>query len=604
MQKEVKLQEIKNNIKKYYQYSQALHHFTNLVAQTTNAKDKIAYYICLDGFATRLSNYCLSLYEEVSTDNIEFYKGNSNRIYLRGCLESCLIINILSVRPHLTQNFMNNLTYDVVRINNVYNNSSNSRFELYKEFYNVTLEGKPQKRFGWLPRFKGKKALSMSDLLNYININDESKKHYYEMLIRSADNFSHPSFYIPRTVLSKNTEKNIQDIEILTNKNGILNECIQIISDFLKNFFELNSNIRISSMLDAILNDENQILNKQMTFLQVNDYILGVNNDITYLDAANFFKNRLDIDRKLKMRNNNYPIYISKISTNLNTLALSILKTSKSHFHKNIALLLLDAKFRIDDLFKAYYDFDLLSFYTQIRFLIEFVVTVNILINEDNERNKIYYIHQYIKGYQAKFTIKNFLSSQNVKINDEVNQAFAEETEKYQKSIDLIIDYYKKFHNRDIDRNNAVRLNAWALYLKGLDNDYILNLPSLLSFSVTGLMNGINEELEQYNIHINIIDYVLGLYEESCAYSHVTPYAWVNNIKLYKNRTSFKEQFLIMLMLLLELFKELEGRLAEDIETFDKMGIKNAFDDLYDNYQNLIIPFLNDFINQYVKNKH
>lgn len=601
MQKELKVLEIKKNIKKYYQYSQALHHFTNLVAQTTNAKDKIAYYICLDGFATRLSNYCLSLYEEISNENIEFYKGNSNRIYLRGCLESCLILSILSVRPHLAQNFMNNLTYDVVRINNVYNNSSNSRFELYKEFYNVVLEGKPQKRFGWLPRFKGKKALSMSDLLNYINLDDESKKHYYEMLIRSADNFSHPSFYIPRTVLSKNTDKNVQDIEILTNKNGILNECIHIISDFLKNFFEVNTNIKISSMLDEILNDELQDTNKPLTFLQVNDFILGANNDINNLEAANFFKKRLDIDRKLKMRNNSYPIPISKISASLNNLAIAILKTSKSHFHKNIALLLLDAKFRIDDLFKAYYDFDLLSFYTQVRFLIEFVVTINILTNEDNERNKIYYIHQYIKGYQAKFTIKNFLSSQNVKVDEEVNRVFSEETEKYQKSIDLIIDYYKKFHNRDVDRNNAVRLNAWALYLRGLDNDYILNLPSLLSFSVTGLMNGINEELKQYNIHINITDYVLGLYEESCAYSHVTPYAWVNNIKLYKNRTSFKEQFLIILMLLLEVFKELDERLTEDPMTSDKENIRKVIDDLYDNYQELIIPFLNDFISQYVK---
>ena len=183
MEQTQKLNEIRKNIKRYYQYAQALRHFTNLIAQTTNAKDKISYYICLDGFATRLSNYCLSLYEEITNENVAFHKGNSNKIYIRGCLESCLIISILVSRPKLTVNFMNNLTYDVVRINNVYKNSSNYRFELYKEFYNVVLEGKPQKRFGWLPRLKGKKALNMSDLLNYINIEDEGKRNYYEMLI-------------------------------------------------------------------------------------------------------------------------------------------------------------------------------------------------------------------------------------------------------------------------------------------------------------------------------------------------------------------------------------------------------------------------------------
>ena len=117
---------------------------------------------------------------------------------------------------------------------------------------------------------------------------------------------------------------------------------------------------------------------------------------------------RIDVERKLKMRNATYPISINKITNDLHELALTLLKTEDSHYHKNLALLTLDSKFRIDDLFKAYYDFDLLSFYTQVRYLIEFVVTLNILTMESNERNKIYYIHQYIKGYQAKTTIKNF----------------------------------------------------------------------------------------------------------------------------------------------------------------------------------------------------
>ena len=598
MEQTQKLNEIRKNIKRYYQYAQALRHFTNLIAQTTNAKDKISYYICLDGFATRLSNYCLSLYEEITNENVAFHKGNSNKIYIRGCLESCLIISILVSRPNLTVNFMNNLTYDVVRINNVYKNSSNYRFELYKEFYNVVLEGKPQKRFGWLPRLKGKKALNMSDLLNYINIEDEGKRNYYEMLIKSSDNFSHPSFYIPRTVLSNNFDKNIQDIEIITSEHGIINECIHIIDDFIKEFFETNSKIRISEILYNIINGNISSKCQPLTFLQANDYILGVDSNITSLDVANFFMKRIDVERKLKMRNSTYPISIEKITNGLHELALTLLKTENSHYHKNLALLTLDSKFRIDDLFKAYYDFDLLSFYTQVRYLIEFVVTVNILTMENNERNKIYYIHQYIKGYQAKTTIKNFLSTQEIAKNSLINKVFEEETTKYNQSIDYIIDYYKKYYNKDVDRNNVIRLNGWALYLSGLENEYILNLPSLLNFSVSSLTSGINEELSQYGINIAITDYVLGLYEESCAYSHVTPYAWVNNIKLYKFRSSYKEQFLIILIILLEIFKEIDLRLKNDEKTVNIDKIRNIISDMYQNYQELIIPFINHFINE------
>ena len=599
MDTQSKILEIQRNIKRYYQYSQALHHFTNLIAQTTNAKDKIAYYICLDGFATRLSNYCLSLYEEIIAENIAFHKGNSNKIYIRGCLESCLIISILISRPNLTVNFMNNLTYDVVRINNVYKNSSSLRFNLYKEFFNVVLEGKPQKRFGWLPRFKGKKALNMSDLLNYINIESESKKQYYEMLIKSSDNFSHPSFYIPRTVLSNNFDRNILDIEVITNENGIINECIHIIDNFLRNFFETNTNLRIADILAHIVDGNINSSCKPLTFLQTNDYILGVDDtSISSIDVANFFMKRIDIDRKLKMRSTTYPPQISNISNYLSNLGHTILKTKDSYYHKNLGLLLLDAQYRVDDLFKAYYDFDLLSFYTQVRYLIEGIVTINVLTNEDNERNKVYYIHQHIKGYQARTTIKNFLSAETNTKTSTLNKVFEDETTKYHQSIDYIVDYYKKIFSKDVDKNNIVRLNGWALYLNGLDNEYILNLPSLLNFSVNSLTSGINNELQQYGMNIAITDYVLGLYEESCAYSHVTPYAWVNNIKLYKNRNSFKEQFLIILIIFLELFREIDEKLKTDTKTKEIDEINKILDDLHENYENMIIPFINDFIAQ------
>jgi len=594
MNEESEIEKIMLNISKYYQYSQTLHHYTNLIAQTTNAKDKIAYYICLDGFATRLSNYCLSIYDEILNQDLDFQKANSNRIYLRGCLESCLIINILLSRPQLTQNFMNNLTYDVVRINNVYANSSKSRFFLYREFYNITLEGKPQKRFGWLPRYKGKKALNMSDLLNYISFENEDKRNYYEMLIRSADNFSHPSFYIPRAVLDKNKTNKHKELDILTNKSGILYECVHIINHFIKEFL----NPRVAQVLNEIINNECLESTNKVSFIDVNDYILGANSTLNHCDIANFFKKRINIEKKIKLRNNVYPHQINSISNKLLTLGKTTLRTKDSFLHRNIGLLLLDARLRIDELFKAYYDFDLLSFYTQVRYVIEFVVTINILLNEDNERNKIYYIHQYIKGYQARNTIKNFVFKHSKIIAEQLNNITDNDYEQYQKSIDLIVDYYKNVHNKEVDRNNAVRLNAWALYLKGLDNEYVLNLPSLLSFSVSNLMENVNKELDQYNLNINITKYILGLYEESCAYSHVTPYAWVNNIKLYKNRNSFREQFLFVLLLLLEIYKEIDESLIENEKTVQKDLIEKISEEIFEYSEEIIVPFLNEYINE------
>ena len=56
---------------------------------------------------------------------------------------------------------------------------------------------------------------------------------------------------------------------------------------------------------------------------------------------------------------------------------------------------------------------------------------------------------------------------------------------------------------------------------------------------------------------MNIADFVQGYYEESCAYSHVTPYAFFNSLKIYGSNALIKEQFVVINLLIVQLYSKI-----------------------------------------------
>ena len=148
--------ELKLNVKKYFCFALAIKYYSNLLMQVEESKKFTAYFICLDNYAERLIAYTTFTYADLQVKNsLILPKSDANRIYLRGCLESCFIINILLKNYDLSSKFLSNIKADIKKINYAYKDSSKNRKEIYSEYYTEDLENiNYERRYSWLPRYK------------------------------------------------------------------------------------------------------------------------------------------------------------------------------------------------------------------------------------------------------------------------------------------------------------------------------------------------------------------------------------------------------------------------------------------------------------------
>ena len=90
----------------------------------------------------------------------------------------------------------------------------------------------------------------------------------------------------------------------------------------------------------------------------------------------------------------------------------------------------------------------------------------------------------------------------------------------YEEHILEIGKYYQEKFNQEIERSKILRLNGWSLYLNKHQNDFVPNAPDFIKYLIQDHMN--NEQIENF---------VLGLFEESNAFLHITPYAIYTSAK-------------------------------------------------------------------------
>jgi hypothetical protein len=86
--------------------------------------------------------------------------------------------------------------------------------------------------------------------------------------------------------------------------------------------------------------------------------------------------------------------------------------------------------------------------------------------------------------------------------------------QKYESYIKEVERYYSERFDQQVERNKILRLNGWALFLEKHKNDYVPNAPDFIRFLINDHYN--KPEIENF---------VLGLFEESNAFLHITPYA-------------------------------------------------------------------------------
>ena len=422
-------------------------------------------FVCLNGFIDNSKNYIYSVYEDLTDNenstNIIYAKSNSNRALIRNCLEATLLLYIFTHNPEYCDKYLETFDSDVKRINNLY--------------ANIKDEEKYLKRFAWLPRKKGKRINNLNDLLSYIDFDDENQKLFYQILIRNFDTFIHPSFNFSQSIENKNLIDNTLITTLFANE-GIMQQLHECFLTFFLDYFKDK------------LTDQEILSLKDSTISKAKANSLEIH----------FFK-----------RLTKYPSEIKSMSYVIALIPNFILPFKYNSWkRKNVGYLLQDMCTHYDDLLKSFFNKNHTLFFMEARHVFESLSILNILLQENENRNYIFHIHQDIKGFESKNTTYTMLGSQEYLNKKELLE------KEYENHIQEITKYYQDEFNQAVERSKILRLNGWSLFLSKHQNDYVPNAPDFIRFLIHDHFN--NEKIENF---------VLGLFEESNAFLHITPYA-------------------------------------------------------------------------------
>lgn len=454
------IQELEKLVKYYYDLGAAGKKIINTISyEEGNVKSQV-YYAVLNGFFSSLENYLLLVYDDLKADvALLFAKSNTNKVLLRIAIEATLLLDIFENNPDLIDAYYATYVSDKKRMNALF------KGEEYNEKY--------LRRFEWLPKIKKKRPSSLVDLLDYVKWEDEEQKEYYKIIIRNLDTFIHPSFYVGRSVETR-AITNIDTIAPIFAKEGIISELYENLIDLSANYSQ-----ELASELAKLLNSDT---------------------------PSN------DIDIAYQKSHEGLPASIGPICFFLSNIGHMMHSPNEpTYLQRNIAYLTTDLTPRYEDLLQSYFMGNKFLFEIQLRTILESLSMMHILLKEDEYRNYVFFIHQQIKSFEANKSAlelleKHGITVQNLNLDDD-----------RQRNIDIIKDYYKRFFNADPSQKDILRLNGWALYLRGVNNDTVPNAVDIIN----NMLNDFFKE-EPSSLLSNI-------FEESNTYMHVTLYAFLDD---------------------------------------------------------------------------
>jgi hypothetical protein len=543
-------------IEKYFVITSFLDFLLSTIEIDENSDYEKSTWAVFNAYIQGSSSYIMSVFNDLKSEYDNFMpKSSANRILLRNCVEAILILNVLENKPELATPYFATYYSDKERIKNIYINSDEDDEKAENKRF--------LKRFSWLPRYRGKKAKSMSDLLNYVNFESEYQKNYYKIIIKNFDTFIHPSFNFARSLNNNLLGGSIAGVYAMFIDHGIFQESVTNLLSSFKSIYQNHFKESVFEILDALLDsgpyNSTPLPIKAEELLDVN-----FNNENKTAVLSSVYST-FNINKYYQKITTKSPSYLESVSSIIGICANYLTKYTRTSYRiKNIAYLLQDLTPRYDDMLHSVYENNPMQFYAQSRYIIESLSIINVLMLEDEERSKMYAIHQRIKGYDAKISAVDFINSSNEEIKaGTTNTAI---NEQYFKDIDIIHNYYLKDFDKDVDEKNILRLNGWALYLKYKNNDTVPNSPFFVAWLCECFYQQNYEEVSSL---------LLGLFEESNAFTYVTPYGFNHN------KESFNLEKPLLLIndlsarLIYSLFKnfEVEKLLNEE----EKKNVQNGF---------------------------
>lgn len=404
-----------------------------------------SYLACFLTFINSFNTFLKATYDDLQKPNVIFARSNINKVFIRNMIESILILDIFNKDKDSLSRFKKIYDSDVTRLNDIRKGQEGKKF---------------LRRFSWLPKRKGENPSSVSDLLKFAHFENEENKKLYQILIRTLDYYVHPSFNLYYSFKSK------------------------LINDFNQETLFFGDGGILDELYEEFLN-------------QVNDY---------FKDSPITIDHNINYSSIFQELYTPIPENVIDIFNGLVTLP-NIIAESKTAHAEIIAYLLVDFSFRYLDFLISFYSNNNISFYSNLRTVLESLSYMHILMKEDENRCKVFLMHQNIKTYETTKALNDLFDYLGIETN--LNKLEIE----YETNINLIKKYYVDNFNKDINPNIIKRLNGWALFLKEEKNENLLNAMSLIN-------NLLKDSFDE-----DKVNYYKFLFEESNCFDHVSNYA-------------------------------------------------------------------------------
>jgi hypothetical protein len=541
-------QQLHLKLRKYYAFNAVLYEVIQSLSFSNEDYFERACWTCFHGYCQSGISYFFSVYDDLNYEEYSFLpKAAANRILLRNCIEANLLLTVFINKPHLATKYYSTLPSDQERIEGLYTLQA-------QEDADEADEGMEKKRFikrfSWLPRIKGKKANTMNDLLNYVDFDSDAQKDYYRIIIRNFDTYIHPSFHFAKAIAENYDDGNVDNILAMFIDEGLLYESAYNVLSALHDVYQERIPINAYRMLETLLSHD-EVENAStlpLPFRHVMEAPEPLEDDVLLATAFHTFH----LQQAYQKQRLRQPEQIQGVAYIIGMSSLYVQRDGPVSFKgKYIGYLLQDLSPRYDDLLSAFYQGNAMMFYAQARYIIEAMSILNLLSLEDNNRAFIYGVHQKIKGYEAKASAIEFLRRNIEQIEDAEDANLARD---YQRDIQIVQRYYRDLFQQDIEETTILRLNGWALYLKGKANDQVPNSPYFVHM--------LAEIMPEDKVE-SVTAYLLGFYEESNAFTHVTPYAFDQNAK--------DERMTDAMMLINELMRRVMLRIIDTFSLLDSL---------------------------------
>jgi len=496
-------------------------------------------YLLTKGYIERLKDlfYLLNLNytNEDSLITLNYQNCDGVNILLRGAIESVIIMKLLLENDvNLYKKYYDQIDLDKNNIVSKFNGKSKyfRKFNLQNnDIYN---------NFEWASSIVKSKFITIPLLIKATNY-DDFKKAYYLNEIMFNNNLSHPNLKNDSVILdglfgSGNVNEILYFFEIITTLSHDLIENLKT--------FDIKQN-----------NGEHLAL-----IAKVN--LPLVNTNYSLLLKQKGYKTTNISDRTkilLKIRTKEYNTLISSadsIQSNImlfSTIALAGIRDSNPRQYKTLNKYSESMMLNFQELIIAFEKGKSLIFFTKLRYVLELIATIDILLDFDEEQMEMYQVHTDIRSVSAWNKIPEILKSyykeigyidkDPLKIIVSHNDKNITINKRYLDDLKYLNNFYTTRYKMCLKNNYAKNVNGWAVNIVEKSNESPSNLKIELNFIKNNSLELSDSDNE------NMSDIIRGLSALTSSYCHTTAYS-MNDLEKSDDALYIKESYYYLIKIL------------------------------------------------------